>query len=79
MPCGGIYPLRHPDGSEAHFAAPMLGTSDYDACFYCGKLDPPCTHFCDEWDCYLHGDCIDAFLATEEGQIVLLHGHEVIR
>jgi hypothetical protein len=79
MPCGGIYPLWHPDGSVAHFAAPMLGSSAADACFYCGKLEPPCTHFCDEWDCYLHAGCSDAFLDTEEGKIVLAHGHEVIR
>jgi hypothetical protein len=71
MPCGGIYPLTQ------HFAGPM---ADADSeCFQCGQHVPAVTHFCDEWDCYLHGDCIDAFLASDEGQIVTLHGHEVIR
>lgn len=74
MPCGGIYPLTQ------HFAGPMLDkTNPYHACFYCGKSEPTVTHFCDEWDCYLHRKCITPFLKTEEGKIVLEHGHEVIR
>jgi hypothetical protein len=73
MPCGGIYPLAQ------HWAAAYYGHSAADWCFHCGKTDPPCTHFVEEWDAYLHGECIDAFLQTDEGRIVLEHGHEVIR
>lgn len=74
MPCGGIYPLGQ------HFAGAMLGPED--TCFSCrkkGSKDRPLTHFCDEWDCYLHEGCIDDFLLTKEGEIVTLHEHEVIR
>lgn len=76
MPCGGIYPIVN--SWVAPYAAQQMkdGTAD---CFYCRKTDPPVTHFCDEWDCYLHADCIDGFLATEEGRIVIAHEHEVIR
>jgi hypothetical protein len=63
-------PLSH------HFAQNfVIGDSE---CFYCGKSDPPVTHFCDEWDSYLHDTCIDAFLLTEAGHIVIKHQHEVI-
>lgn len=76
MPCGGIYPIG---GSWVEgYAAQQAQTGEAD-CFYCRKTEPPVTHFCDEWDCYLHAHCIDEFLATPEGQIVILHGHEVIR
>ena len=48
-----------------------------DICFYCGKtglLD----HFCDEWDTGLHAECVEPFLKTEEGKVVLAHGHRII-
>lgn len=73
MPCGGIYPLTH------HWAAQYLGNSAADWCFYCHKAEPLPTHFVEEWDAFLHGECIDAFLETREGKIVLEHGHEVVR
>jgi hypothetical protein len=44
-------------------------------CFLCGK--PDATHYCHEWDCMLHADCIVPFLETEEGKIVIKHGHRV--
>jgi hypothetical protein len=44
-------------------------------CFYCSK--PDATHYCHEWDCMLHADCIIPFLETEEGKIVIKHGHTV--
>lgn len=74
MPCGGIYPIV---GSifESMFNPNDPGHN----CFECGKSDTPPTHFCDEWDCYLHKECIDAFLAGPEGQIVIHHKHEIIR
>lgn len=74
MPCGGIYPIKG-TWVEKYVAADRLKND----CFQCGQVEPPITHFCDEWDCYLHEGCIDAFLQTREGKIVLEHGHEVIR
>ncbi len=44
-------------------------------CFQCHEEGAD--HFCEEWDCFLHGKCVPAFLMTEEGKIVLAHGHEV--
>ena len=68
MPCGGIFPR------EGTFAGPVEDTDD---CFHCGKTGNA-THYCEEWDCYLHKDCIGEFLLTEEGQIVIKHGHSII-
>jgi hypothetical protein len=75
MPCGGVYPLAH------HFAGPMLDRSNpAHGCWVCGQVDPPPTLFCDEWDTYLHGGkCLAAFLASEEGQLVIEHGHDVLQ
>lgn len=44
-------------------------------CFSCHKEGAD--HFCEEWDCFLHGECVPAFLATEEGKIVIAHGHDI--
>ena len=74
MPCGGIYPLTR------HWSAAYLDPTQRSlACFYCDKSEPPVTHFVEEWDAYIHRDCIDEFLKTPEGEIVLAHGHEVER
>lgn len=74
MPCGGIYPLTR------HWSRRYLNPNDRShACFQCGSAQPPVTHFVEEWDAYLHGGCIDDFLNTPEGRIVLDHGHEVER
>jgi len=53
--------------------APMEG----ERCFYCGKRD--CDHYVEEWDGGLHGTCIDDFLKTREGAIVINHKHKVVR
>jgi len=63
MPCGGIYPIR---GIHLRYT-----------CLFCGK--PNTDHWCEEWDAPLHADCIVPFLETEEGQVVLYHGHHVQR
>lgn len=75
MPCGGVYPLAH------HFARDFFNPTDpAHGCWVCRKVDPPPDLFCDEWDTYLHsGECLAAFLASEEGRIVILHGHDVIQ
>ena len=35
-------------------------------------------HWLEEWDSCLHRDCILPFLKTDEGQIVIEHGHTII-
>jgi hypothetical protein len=66
VPCGGVYPI-------------IPATHKNARCWQCGltAAAKPLDHFCDEWDTYIHRDCIPAFLATDEGRIVLDHGHEV--
>lgn len=68
-PCGGIYPI-----SRKIVCNPE---SNY-LCFVCGKFDPFPDHYCEEWECFLHGDCIEPFLKTYEGGVVLDHKHDVI-
>lgn len=68
MPCGGIYPK---EGSWAQHANAALG------CYHCDL--PCCELWCEEWDAPIHDRCVDAFLKTREGQIILDHGHEVVR
>ncbi len=55
---------------------PMTGLEN-DRCWQCGKTG--CDHFVEEWDAGIHGTCIEEFLKTPEGEIVLSHKHEVIR
>lgn len=44
-------------------------------CYQCGK--DGADHYCEEWDCMLHAKCVMAFLATDEGKVVIEHGHTV--
>lgn len=55
---------------------PMKGLEG-ERCWHCNHTN--CDHYCEEWDAGLHGACIELFLATEEGKIVLEHKHIVIR
>ena len=34
-------------------------------------------HYCHEWDCMLHAGCVIPFLLSDEGKIVIAHGHTV--
>lgn len=61
MPCGGIYPI--------------VDANPQWLCFYCTK--PGCDHFCEEWDCGLHAQCVIPFLHTPEGELVLDHKHSI--
>lgn len=70
MPCGGIYPVGTPGG------IPFGESGRERQCFYCHKSGAD--YFCEEWDCSLHRACILPFLATEEGGVVLAHGHQII-
>jgi hypothetical protein len=45
-------------------------------CFHCNGANAD--HSVEEWDSFLHGRCIVPFLMTDEGAIVLEHGHEVV-
>lgn len=46
-------------------------------CFHCGRTGAD--HYCEEWDCMLHADCVMPFLyETDEGKIVRSHGHTVV-
>ena len=68
MPCGGIYPIK---GSWAEaFMKPEM------PCWQCNKGG--CDLFCMEWDAVLHSTCVPAFLETDDGKIVLNHGHAVV-
>lgn len=66
MPCGGIYPIGESIHKKLYNNHP---------CWQCGK--PGCDLVLVEWDSYLHSACVDEFLRTEEGKIVLVHNHEV--
>ena len=72
MPCGGIFPMEpvvstHPEGQTCSCC-----------CWTCSKHFPPPDHFLIEWDAFIHGKCVEAFLKTDEGKIVLDHKHAVI-
>ena len=44
-------------------------------CWMCQK--PGADHYCHEWDCMLHAECVIPFLASEEGMLLKAHGHAV--
>lgn len=70
MPCGGIYPI------PSKFVPPLSGPNE-GGCLHCqggGEM----THFCEEWDGFLHQGCIGVYLLTKEGQVITNHDHPVI-
>jgi len=72
MPCGGIWP------ATSEIKKYFNEHPEHD-CFLCGKnVEEKDLMWCEEWDAYLHRACVVPFLETEEGQIVLKHGHQVI-
>jgi hypothetical protein len=71
MPCGGIYPIK------GTWVEKMYDPNNkMHSCFHCHQWKPP-DLFCDEWDCFLHSECVEGFLKTEEGEVVLDHRHSV--
>jgi hypothetical protein len=50
--------------------------SDNGICWQCQK--DGAKHFCEEWDTFIHGVCVPEFLLTDEGKVVIDHGHLVI-
>jgi hypothetical protein len=71
MPCGGIFPIKGSWVEAMEEKAPHPAK-----CWQCNK--PGCDHWCEEWDTAIHGGCVEAFLKTEEGLLVLSHRHPVI-
>lgn len=45
-------------------------------CWVCDKHN--CELFCEEWDTAIHKKCVDKFLETDEGKLVLNHEHNII-
>ena len=45
-------------------------------CFACGK--GYAEHWLEEWDAYIHAGCVPKFLQTEEGAILIAHGHTIL-
>jgi hypothetical protein len=64
MPCGGIFPVY------------TNGAVIDEPCWFCNKRG--CDLMCMEWDSVIHSGCVPKFLESEEGQIILNHGHQVI-
>ena len=70
MPCGGIYPIK---GSwvERHSAGGLR-------CYHCDKSFPTPELWVEEWDAPIHKACVEEFLKTPEGQVIVDHEHEII-
>ena len=72
MPCGGIFPI---------IGSPSTGRAE--DCFFCSGGPPVSTEDCElwveEWDAPLHRVCLWGFLCSEEGRILIEHGHNVIQ
>lgn len=69
MPCGGIWPIK-----------PLEEAVSKDSwCYHCvewlSKSGKTPDHEVEEWDAVLHGDCVEAFLKTDEGKLVIEHNH----
>jgi hypothetical protein len=67
MPCGGITPTKN------SFVRDVV--NEPQKCYFCGK--PGACHFVEEWDAFIHARCVPAFLQTDEGKVIIDHGHEV--
>lgn len=66
MPCGGIRPTTYRGGIPSG------------ECFVCPKIVLEGEGlFVEEWDAVIHRDCLMTFLSSEEGMIVIKHGHEI--
>lgn len=75
MPCGGIHMIP-PDYLNEE-GKPFSGFESGATCFLCNEPVDKYDLFCDEWDCYLHYNCVPEFLTSEEGAIVIVHQHEI--
>ena len=72
MPCGGIEPMKNDRlGSINDKLDATQG-----GCWICDRGGAQ--HMCFEWDTYIHARCVPQFLNTDEGRIVIDHGHLVV-
>ncbi|HEY5174381.1 MAG TPA: hypothetical protein VII95_02320 [Terriglobales bacterium] len=62
---GGIHPIK---GTSASYRPGRI-------CCVCGEDDAQ--HFCDENKEYIHARCALKYLQTEQGKIIIEHGHTV--
>lgn len=69
MPCGGI------SGGQIYGMFQIKGE-----CFQCYMdiLEPDDGLFVEEWDCVIHRNCLGNFLLTDEGKVVMNHGHSIM-
>lgn len=76
MPCGGIS-RRVLGKSVAEF---FSTTSAPVRCMNCNERIESAgdSLFVEEWDGFIHYLCLGDYLNSEEGGIVLLHGHEIM-
>ena len=68
MPCGGIFQT-------------FMGMEPSGPCFTCGgdiSGGSKWGLFVEEWDACIHRDCLGDFLVSEEGKVVLEHGHAIM-
>lgn len=78
MPCGGIYPvgLKDVDSENGN----MLLPGAQRLCLSCGGRFRPnddYVYFCEEWDCWIHRECVHEFIQSAEGKVTLSHGHAI--
>lgn len=75
MPCGGIYPI-----SKKSFKGklPRCWEARHPGHNEIIGFDAEWS-FVEEWDTYIHDICIDEFLKGPEGEIIISHGHDIIR
>lgn len=73
MPCGGIYPIPQ----DFVITDKPFSMNSSPTCFQCGSAVDKYDLFVEEWDAYLHYDCLVQFLLSPEGEIVIKHGHSI--
>ena len=64
MPCGGISPT-------------VFGMAPDGPCGICDKEIVKNGLFVEEWDMCIHRECLGAFLISEEGTLMMGHGHRI--
>ena len=72
---GGIHPIKGKSVAYRHGPSPSLMPATQRVCCVCGEDDAQ--HFCDENKEYIHARCALKYLQTEQGKIIIEHGHTV--
>lgn len=70
MSCGGIEPAK---------LDYKLLPGDQESCPVCNKQagGKGYVYYCKEFDCWIHRNCVHAYLKTKEGRLVLAHQHGI--